>query len=134
NNDSTDGRTICLGVACSVVSCPLITMNRTGATMTKPTHFDEAYYASNGQLGDRPALGFYTRLVRRHVSPGPYLDYGCGTGHLVRRLAELGPAEGFEVSAFSAATARRTAACRIHESTEMLPSGSFGGLTSIHVV
>ena len=54
--------------------------------------YSEEYYRDNGQSGDRPALRWYTRLVRRYCGVGPYLDFGCGTGHLLRRLAALGPA------------------------------------------
>ena len=53
---------------------------------------------TNGQAGDRPALRWYARLVRRYCGPGPYLDFGCGTGHLLRRLAAHGRAAGFEIS------------------------------------
>lgn len=100
-----------------------------------PEHFDEAYYRANGQLGDRPALRYYTRLVRRYVGAGPYLDFGCGTGHLVRRLGALGASSGFEISPYSAQVARRTApGATIYTSLEEIPSASFGGLTAIHVL
>lgn len=93
------------------------------------------YYAANGQAGDRPALRWYTRLVRRYVGPGPYLDFGCGTGHLLRRLSELGPAVGFEVSEWSAQTARVMApGCAVYERAEDLPTAGFGGITAIHVL
>lgn len=116
----------------------------------QPGAYDEAYYEFNGQIGDRPALRWYTRLVRRYVGPGPYLDFGCGTGHLVRRLAAAaaasaaqdtgvaGPgtgAAGFEVSGFSAARARQTApGCPIYTDMADLPDAHFGGLTAIHVL
>jgi SAM-dependent methyltransferase len=97
--------------------------------------YDEDYYRDNGQAGDRPALGYYVRLVRRYVGDGPYLDFGCGTGHLVRRLSALGPASGFEVSDYSAERARATSGgCVIHTSTDDLPVGHFGGVTAIHVL
>ncbi|MEJ2886629.1 class I SAM-dependent methyltransferase [Actinomycetospora aeridis] len=99
------------------------------------TTYDEEYYRSNGQADDRPALRFYTRLVRRYADAGPYLDFGCGTGHLVRRLSGLGAASGFEVSGYSAATARRHApGCAVYTDTADLPSASFGALTAIHVL
>ena len=99
------------------------------------TEYDEQYYRFNGQADDRPALRFYTRLVRRYTTGGPYLDYGCGTGHLVRRLSALGPATGFEVSAYSA----RTAAANAPGSTVTTEAGelgdaAFGALTAIHVL
>ena len=72
-------------------------------------HYAADYYTANGQMGDRPALRWYVRLVRRYCGSGPSLDFGCGTGHLLRRLSALGPAAGFEISSWSAATARATA-------------------------
>jgi SAM-dependent methyltransferase len=95
--------------------------------------YDRGYYAANGQAGDRPALRWYARLVRRH--PGPFLDFGCGTGHLLRRLSRLGPATGFEVSAWSAATARATApGCPVVTDPAALPDAGFGVLTAVHVL
>lgn len=96
--------------------------------------YDEQYYEGNGQSGDRPALRWFTRLVKRYLGDGPMLDFGCGTGHLLRRLSELGPAEGFEVSEYSARTARTTApGCNVHTRVEDVPTGRFAGLTAIHV-
>jgi SAM-dependent methyltransferase len=97
--------------------------------------YDEEYYRFNGQADDRPALRYYTRLVRRYTADGPYLDFGCGTGHLVRRLSTLGPASGFEVSEYSAGQARRNApGCAVHTDPADLPTASFGALTAIHVL
>jgi len=99
------------------------------------TTYDEDYYRCNGQLGDRPALAYYVRLVRRYVGAGPYLDFGCGTGHLLRRLSQIGDASGFEISEFSAERARQNATgCSVATSTGDLPSNTFGGITSIHVL
>lgn len=99
------------------------------------TPFDEEYYRRNGQLDDRPALRFYTRLVARYIGRGPVLDFGCGTGHLVRRLGSRGPADGFEVSRYSADRARRTApGARIYTDPRMIPARAYAGLTAIHVV
>jgi SAM-dependent methyltransferase len=130
------------------------------SSTAQPGAYDEDYYKFNGQIGDRPALGWYTRLVRRYVGPGPYLDFGCGTGHLLRRLAAAaaqdgtgagsgagnadgirvatGPgsgAAGFEVSGFSAARARQTApGSAVYTDMADLPDAHFGGLTAIHVL
>lgn len=80
-------------------------------------------------------MQYYTRLVRRYADSGPFLDFGCGTGHLVRRLSALGPAAGFEISEYSAERARRTApGCEIHTEVAALPTSSFGALTAIHVL
>jgi SAM-dependent methyltransferase len=96
--------------------------------------YDARYYRANRQAGDRPALRWYTRLVRRYCGPGPYLDFGCGTGHLLRRLAALGPAAGFEVSPWAAATARATAGRPVHERLADLPAAGFGALVAVHVL
>lgn len=97
--------------------------------------YDRDYYRANGQYGDRPALRYYVRLVRRYIGDGPYLDFGCGTGHLLRRLSKVGPASGFEISPFSAATARLTApGCPVLTSVDDLPHAGFAGITAIHVV
>ena len=60
--------------------------------------FDEQYYDRNRQLQDRPALWFYARLVRRWLAPGPVLDFGCGTGFLLRRLQPHMQVAGLELS------------------------------------
>lgn len=97
--------------------------------------YDEAYYLANGQYGDRPALRLYVRLVKRYIGIGPYLDFGCGTGHLLRRLSTVGLASGFEISPYSAAQARRTApGCTVTSSVDDLPSDGFRGVTAIHVL
>lgn len=99
-----------------------------------PATFDAAYYDANGQAGDRPALRYYTRLIGRHAPGGPYLDYGCGTGFLVKHLQTLGAADGFEISEYSAATTRRTApGSTVWTDPDEIPAGRYGGLTAIHV-
>jgi SAM-dependent methyltransferase len=101
----------------------------------EPGHYDAAYFEGNGQAGDRPALRWYVRMVRRYLGDGPYLDFGCGTGHLLRRLAAHGEAAGFEISPYSVATTRRTTpGCHVYTSLEEIPEGAFRALTSIHVL
>jgi SAM-dependent methyltransferase len=99
------------------------------------TGYDRDYYDANGQANDRPALRWYARMMSRYVGAGPYLDFGCGTGHLVRRLSGLGEAAGFEVSEFAAAVARGNApGCQVYTDTANLPAGKFRGLSAIHVL
>jgi SAM-dependent methyltransferase len=97
--------------------------------------FGADYYRENGQAGDRPALRWYARLVRRYCGPGPYLDYGCGTGHLLRRLTAQGAASGLEVSAWSVAAARTTApGATVYSHPDDLPAAAFGVLVAVHVL
>lgn len=97
-------------------------------------HYDEAYYDANGQQGDRPALGLYARLVRRYLHPSRLVDVGCGTGHLLARLSRVAPADGFEISAYSAAQARRNSPqSSVYESAAALPPGAYDAFTAVHV-
>lgn len=106
-----------------------------GDDFAQPSDYDEGYYEANGQAGDRPALKLYRRLVARYGEGGPYLDFGCGTGHLLRHLSTLGPASGFEISEYSARTARVNApGCDVVTDPGELPSSTFGTLCSVHVL
>jgi SAM-dependent methyltransferase len=96
--------------------------------------YNARYYAANRQVHDRPALRWYARLVRRYGGPGPYLDFGCGTGHLLRRLSGVGPAAGFAVSPWAAAAARVTARCPVYERLDDVPSGGFAVVVAVHVL
>ena len=72
------------------------------------------------------------RLVRRHLGPGPYLDYGCGRGDLLALLATRGSATGFVVDAVLAELARTSApGCPVHTNPEALPVGVFRGVLAV---
>ena len=102
---------------------------------SESTEYDEEYYLANGQAGDRPALRWYTQLVRRYTAGGPYLDFGCGTGHLVRRLSALGPAAGFEdLGVLGGHRPHQRAGHDHHHGSGELGAGAFGALTAIHVL
>jgi len=103
--------------------------------MTETQGFDRDYYAANGQLGDRPALRWYSALARRYLGAGPILDVGCGTGFLLKRLSAQSAADGVEVSAFSAAVARETSpSSRIYADPKELDRNRYSRVTIIHVV
>ena len=72
------------------------------------------------------------RLVRRHLGPGPYLDYGCGRGDLLALLAIRGSATGFVVDPVLAELARAAApGCPVHTNAESLPAGVFRGVLAV---
>ena len=72
------------------------------------------------------------RLVRRHLGPGPYLDYGCGRGDLLALLATRGSATGFVVDPLLAELARAAApCCPVHTNPESLPAGVFRGVLAV---
>jgi SAM-dependent methyltransferase len=72
------------------------------------------------------------RLVRRHLGPGPYLDYGCGRGDLLALLATRGSAKGFVVDPVLAELARAAApGCPVHTTADSLPAGVFRGVLAV---
>lgn len=77
----------------------------------------------------RRALRRRIRLVRRHLGPGPYLDFGCGRGDLLALLAAHGSVTGFEADAELADLARQAApGCPVHTIPDAIPSGVFRGV------
>lgn len=66
-------------------------------------------------------------LERLALLDGPVLDYGCGTGNLLERLASRTPElHGYDPSAESRAeAATRAQAAVLHASTDSLPEGHF---------
>jgi SAM-dependent methyltransferase len=107
-----------------------------GSTPVVAVHdFDRAYYRNNKQLGDRPALWFYARLIRRLIRQGPLLDFGCGTGYLLRRLGRWAQADGFEISDFARNSGERLLpGSRFYSELETLPSSYYSGIVSLHVL
>jgi SAM-dependent methyltransferase len=89
--------------------------------------------ADSPVAGVRLVVRWYLRLVRRHVGPGPYLDVGCGSGELLRRLAAHGSASGYEPSAETAAAVRSAApGCPVHTGRDEVPSAVFRGVVAVH--
>jgi len=97
--------------------------------------YDKRYYLSNKQTDDRIALSFYHRLAVRYVRKGKVLDYGCGTGHLIKRFGKGYEAWAYDISSYATESVRRVAPgvniCSIPESLSM---GTFNLIISIHVL
>lgn len=101
---------------------------------TKPD-YDDSYYQGNQQDRDRPALVLYQRLVRRYLPAGPIVDFGCGMGHLLKRLSRDRVTAGVEASEWAAiASQRNSPSSTIYRSLEEVPSASHSGIVSIHVI
>jgi SAM-dependent methyltransferase len=97
--------------------------------------YDQKYYEENAQIGDRPALWFYARLIHRLIQHGPILDFGCGTGYLVRRLRRWTVTDGFELSAFARSHGEKLSpTSRFFSDIELIPSNYYNGIVSLHVL
>jgi SAM-dependent methyltransferase len=104
--------------------------------MNAKSPYTEKYYATHGLAGDRIALWFYARLVRRlRRSGGRLLDFGCGTGHLLRRLSDHFEAYGYDASAEARGTCRLTAPdAVVLEEWQSLPASSLDLIVSLHTL
>jgi SAM-dependent methyltransferase len=96
--------------------------------------YGEEYYARHGLAADRPALWWYARVVRRlRPRGGRLLDFGCGTGHLLRRLSEHFEAYGYDASAEARGVCRLTAPdAVVLEEWESLAEASLDAIVSLH--
>lgn len=100
-----------------------------------PGTYSADYYEANEQDGDRIALRWYASLVDRYAPPGRALDFGCGTGWLVRRLMARRSADGLERSTYALAEAsRNNPSARFFVDAADVPSETYAAITCIHVV
>jgi SAM-dependent methyltransferase len=106
--------------------------------MTDPAtnRFDESYYAAQGIAGDRLALWYYARVARRlFAKSGRVLEFGCGTGHLLRRLSQSFEAYGYDVSANARAACRENAPeAVVLEDWLAIESASLDGIVTLHTL
>ena len=50
--------------------------------------YNKYYYINNNQKNDRLALFFYKKVIFRYFSFNSILDFGCGTGHLLKKIKD----------------------------------------------
>lgn len=98
-------------------------------------NYDMPYFAARCQDRDRPALWFYERIVRRWIVPGAILDYGCGTGFMLRRLARHYDVAGYDVSPDARIAAGRLVPdLALYSSEAQIPEEQYSGIVSLHVL
>lgn len=97
--------------------------------------YSEAYYERHGLDEDRIALWYYARLLRRlRPGGGRLLDFGCGTGHLLRRLSDHFEAYGYDASAAARNRCRLNAPdAVVLEEWETIPPGSLAAIVALHI-
>jgi SAM-dependent methyltransferase len=98
--------------------------------------YSEDYYEEHGLDEDRIALWFYARLLRKlRPSGGRLLDFGCGTGHLLRRLGDHFETYGYDASAVARSRCRLTATdSLVLEEWESIAPGSLDVIVSLHTL
>ena len=106
------------------------------ATPQKTAPFDEAYYEDAHLDADRTALWWYARVITRcRPQGGRLLDFGCGTGHLLKRLSATFEAYGYDLSPVARHRCRATAPdAVVLEDWESLPEASFDVIVSLHTL
>jgi len=101
------------------------------------THsFDQAYFEAQQLSEDRLALWWYARVIRRlRPQGGRLLDFGCGTGHLLKRLSPHFETYGYDAAPFARSRSRVTAPdAVILEEWYSLPPASFDVIVSLHTL
>lgn len=98
-------------------------------------NYGAPYFAARGQDRDRPALWFYERVIRRWIKPGKILDYGCGTGFMLRRIARHYDTAGFDISIDARrATSETVPGATVYACERDIPETVFSGIVSLHVL
>jgi len=96
----------------------------------------EEYYHEHGLDDDRIALWFYARVARRLCRRGGrVLDFGCGTGHLLRRLSRRFEAYGYDASPHARNRCRMVAAeAVVLEDWRTLEANSVDLIVALHTL
>jgi SAM-dependent methyltransferase len=95
---------------------------------------DQQYYCAHQLAGDRVALWWYARLLRKlRPQGGRLLDFGCGTGHLLKRLSPHFETFGYDPAPHARNESRTIAPdAVILEEWESLPAASFEVIVALH--
>ena len=100
--------------------------------------FNKEYYNNNRQDRDRIGLSFYSNLIKYYFKPNTILDYGCGTGHLLKRLSKIKTIKktyGFEVSEYAKNKARNNSKKSILiKNLDKLDDHSIDIIIALHVI
>jgi len=97
---------------------------------------EQQYYQEHGLAKDRLALWWYARVVRAlRPQGGRLLDFGCGTGHLLKRLSSHFEAFGYDAAPHSRHESRANAPeAVILEDWASLPPESFDIIVALHTL
>lgn len=100
--------------------------------------FDKEYFNNNKQNSDRIGLLFYSNIIKNYFKPDTVLDYGCGTGHLLKRLSRIKTIKttyGFDVSEYAKNEAKKNAKQSIIiNSIDHLDNNSVDIIIALHII
>jgi 2-polyprenyl-3-methyl-5-hydroxy-6-metoxy-1,4-benzoquinol methylase len=97
---------------------------------------DARYYQQHQLDGDRIALWWYARVVRRLATKGSrLLDFGCGAGHLLKRLSSDFEAFGYDAAPYARNLCRANAPdAVVLEEWESFAPASLDIIVSLHTL
>ena len=98
--------------------------------------YDADYYQGNSQDGDRIALRWYSRVMKRYVPAGSrILDFGCGMGFMSSHLAKWAVPVSLDLSETArSATAARVPGAVVVASLDEVGAGSLDAVVALHVL
>lgn len=97
--------------------------------------YDKKYYIANRQTEDRIAFSFYYRLACSYVKRGKVLDFGCGTGHLIKRFQKGYEAWAYDTSSYALEEVQRVAPqVHICSSLDCVQKRQYNLVLSLHVI
>lgn len=105
------------------------------------SEYDSAeYYEGNDQAGDRPALKFYARLFKHHMGKTTkkkpvVLEYGCGVGHLTKRLVNDYDVFSLDISSYALKQVNKNAPeAKTIKTINKIKDGTLDGVVALHVM
>ena len=98
---------------------------------------DKNYYLNNGQSEDRIGLIFFSNIVKKYFKKGRILDFGCGTGHFLKKFsADNYRKIGYDASAYAVSCAKKINqdTLFINDPEIYLQDNSIDCICSLHVL
>jgi len=90
---------------------------------------------SNEQDKDRPALIFYSRIWSKYLKMGPVLEFGCGVGHFIRRIAQNEMTYALEINEYARSQVTiNSPSTTLLKSIDQLKEDTIGSIVSLHVL
>lgn len=101
--------------------------------------YDSEYYEGNDQSSDRPALDYYYRFFKnemgRSKTRARVLEYGCGVGHLTKRLVSNYDCYALDISDYALSKVNeRAPEAKTIKTLHTVEDESLDGIIALHVM